>query len=160
MNFRVRINYRPQTKFAKVMFLHLSVSHLVHRGGGVHGRGVACVVGGMCRGMCMAGGVHGGGACVVVVGEHAWQGACVVGRGHMWHRACMAGGMCVEGRHAWWGHTCYAHPPDTTKYDRSMCGRYASYWNAFLFIYCLESETAWPQDGSSVLIKPIALPDV
>ena len=24
--------YRPQTKFAKVMFLHLSVSHSVHRG--------------------------------------------------------------------------------------------------------------------------------
>ena len=24
--------YRPQTKFAKVMFLHLSVSHTVHRG--------------------------------------------------------------------------------------------------------------------------------
>ena len=26
--------YRPQTKFAKVMFLHLSVSHFVHRGSG------------------------------------------------------------------------------------------------------------------------------
>ena len=26
--------YRPQTKFAKIMFLHLSVSHSVHRGGG------------------------------------------------------------------------------------------------------------------------------
>ena len=26
--------YRLQTKFAKVMFLHLSVSHSVHRGGG------------------------------------------------------------------------------------------------------------------------------
>ena len=25
--------YRPQTKFAKVMFLHLSVSHSVHKGG-------------------------------------------------------------------------------------------------------------------------------
>ena len=24
--------YRPQTKFAKVMFLHVSVSHSVHRG--------------------------------------------------------------------------------------------------------------------------------
>ena len=29
--------YRPQKKFAKVMFLHLSVSHSVHRGrGGLH----------------------------------------------------------------------------------------------------------------------------
>ena len=27
--------YRPQTKFAKVMFLHRSVSHSVHKGGGV-----------------------------------------------------------------------------------------------------------------------------
>ena len=26
--------YRPQTKFAKVMFLHLSVSHSVQGGGG------------------------------------------------------------------------------------------------------------------------------
>ena len=26
-------NYRPQTKFAKFMFLHVSVSHSVHRGG-------------------------------------------------------------------------------------------------------------------------------
>ena len=31
--------YRPQTKFAKVMFLHLSVSHSVHRGGEVGGGG-------------------------------------------------------------------------------------------------------------------------
>ena len=28
----VAFHYRPQTKFAKVMFLHLSVSHSVHRG--------------------------------------------------------------------------------------------------------------------------------
>ena len=26
--------YRPQTKFAKLMFLHVSVSHSVHGGGG------------------------------------------------------------------------------------------------------------------------------
>ena len=30
--------YHPQTKFAKVMFLHLSLSHSVHRGGGVPGQ--------------------------------------------------------------------------------------------------------------------------
>ena len=28
------VYYRPQTKFAKVMFLHVFVSHSVHRGGG------------------------------------------------------------------------------------------------------------------------------
>ena len=33
--------YRPQTKFAKVMFLHVSVSHSVHRGGGIP----ACIAG-------------------------------------------------------------------------------------------------------------------
>ena len=30
-----QINYHPQTKFAKVMFLRLSVSHSFHKGGGV-----------------------------------------------------------------------------------------------------------------------------
>ena len=30
--------YHPQTKFAKVMFLHLSVSHSIHRGWGVPGQ--------------------------------------------------------------------------------------------------------------------------
>ena len=52
------------------------------------------------------GGVHGdGGACMVATGCAWWQGACVV-----------AGGVCVG-------------------YDeiRSVSGRYASYWNAFLF---------------------------
>ena len=29
---KLQYHYRPQTKFAKVMFLHLSVSHSVHRG--------------------------------------------------------------------------------------------------------------------------------
>ena len=42
--------YRPQTKFAKVMFLHVSVSHSVHGGsGGVPARvGVAALGGGVC----------------------------------------------------------------------------------------------------------------
>ena len=31
--------YRPQTKFAKFMFLHVSVCHSVHRGGGVQTQG-------------------------------------------------------------------------------------------------------------------------
>ena len=83
-------NYHPQTKFAKVMFLHLSVSHSV----------------------------HGGGACVV--GGHAWQEG-------VWGVACMAGGVRGGGcaRHA-------CPHPNTTRYGRSMRGRYASYWNAFL----------------------------
>ena len=44
-------NYRPQTKFAKVMFLQVSV--ILSTGGG------ACVV-------------APGGACVVALGGHAW----------------------------------------------------------------------------------------
>ena len=44
----------------------------------------------------------------VHVGGYAWQ------RGHVWHWACMAGGM--RGRR-----------------DGHCSGRYASYWNAFLF---------------------------
>ena len=47
--------YRPQTKFAKVMFLHLSVSHSVHRGdlvlGGACSRGVPAP-GGLVWGEC------------------------------------------------------------------------------------------------------------
>ena len=61
------------------------------------------------RGACMAGGMHGGG--------HVWQGG-MHGRG----------GMCAT------------HTPLTRYYGygiRSMSGRYASYWNAFLFVIIL-----------------------
>ena len=83
---------------------------------GVCGRGV---------GGCMAGCVHGGHAWgAFMAGGHAWWGS-MHGRGHAWwgQGACMAGGGCVaeggmRGRY----------------YEiRSMSGRYASYWNAFLF---------------------------
>ena len=94
--------YRPQTKFAKVMFLHVSVSHSVHRGGGRAWQGV--------HGL---GGVHVG-VCVSV-----W-GACMPGGGGVHGReACMAGGMhatCLGG-HVWKGgmhgrgHACHARPP-------------------------------------------------
>ena len=97
--------YRPQTKFAKVMFLHLSVSHSVHEGG-VCGGG-ACVawgdVGGMCgggRGCVWQGGMHGRG----VHGRgHAWWGACVAWGG-VWGGMCGRGKGCVwQGGHAWQG---------------------------------------------------------
>ena len=88
--------------------------------GGMHGRGVCmaggtwqwgacmtevCVAGGMEGGM--EGGVCGRGACIA--GGHAWQ------EGHAWQGGVHGGGVC--GRY----------------YEiRSMSGRYASYWNAFL----------------------------
>ena len=75
------------------------------------------------------GGMHGErGACMVKGGMHGWGGMCGRGgvcgkRGDMHGK----GGVCSErGRHAW-----YARPP--TRYGQSMRGRYASYWNAFLF---------------------------
>ena len=92
--------YRPQTRFAKVMCLHLSVSHSVHGG--------ACVA----RGACVAGG-------------HVWRGVCAWHKG-----ACVAGGMhdwaCVAGGHAWQGAcmvgrcACHAHPP-TLRHTVSQC---------------------------------------
>ena len=79
---------------------------------GMHGRGWACMAGGMhCKGM-HGGGMHVRGACMV-------GGMC--GGGHTWG-VCMAGG--VRGRgvldrgHAWGGRAaCVPRtPPDTTKY--------------------------------------------
>ena len=66
----------------------------------------------------LPGGMHGcRGVCVVAEGACMALGSCVVARG------CMVGG------HAWWpGGACVG-------YDEiwSMSGRYAFYWNAFLF---------------------------
>ena len=66
------IIYRPETKFAKVMFLQVSVCP----------RG-ACMAKGhewQRRGVCMAGGVHGKGACMG--GMWGREGMC--GGGHAW----------------------------------------------------------------------------
>ena len=102
--------YRPQTKFAKVMFLQVSVCPQ----GGVHG----CSQGGhawLLRGACV---VSPGGACVVAPGGHAWLlrgGACMVALGgHAW--------LLWGGVHGFFNEI------------RSMSGRYASYWNAFLLL--------------------------
>ena len=85
-------NYRPQMKFAKVMFLQVSVcpqgGHAwLGRGvcmpGGVHGWGHAWLEGGMCGwGVCMAGGLH------------SW-GVCVAGGGCVWHAHTMADTMAM-----------------------------------------------------------------
>ena len=76
--------YHPQTKFAKVMFLQVSVCP--------RGKG-ACVVAG--RGACV---VAGGGACVVAGGGHAWLlgGVCVC-----WGACMVVGGICGCGGHVW-----------------------------------------------------------
>ena len=155
--------YRPQTKFAKVMFLQVSVCP--QGGACMVARGEACMVApgegvrGCSGGACMVA----RGACMVAPGGHVWLlqggmcgcsgGACMVapggvcgcsGGGHAWFfgghawfflGVCMvfAGGACVVfSRGCVWffpgGGACIG-------YDeiRSMSGRYASYWNAFLF---------------------------
>ena len=115
---------RLQMKFAKVMFLQVSVilsmggaCMVAHGGGGggVHGcSGKACVVaptGGMHG--CSGGDVHGcSGGCVWLLRE---------GRGGGMH-GC-SGGVCVVfqgGMHGFFDEIW------------SMSGRYTSYWNAFL----------------------------
>ena len=123
--------YRPQTKFAKVMFLQVSVCP--QRGGHawlLPGGGGACMVAwGGVHG-CSRGGMHGclgGLGCVVAPGGHAWllQGGmrgcswggmhgcsggmhgCSRGgmRGCSWGgmHGCSWGGMhgCSQGGHAW-----------------------------------------------------------
>ena len=89
--------------------------------GGMHGcsRGGVWLLRGMCG--CSQGG------CAWLLGGHAWLllggvcgclGVCVVARGGI--HGCSGGGM----------HGCSR---DTE--IRSMSGRYASYWNAFLFFF-------------------------
>ena len=152
--------YRPQTKFAKVMFLQVSVCP--------HGGG-ACVVlfgGGhawfyLAWGVCVRGFIRGGmrgfiqggmrgfirGACMVLFGGHAW----FYSGGHAWFYSggvrgfIRAEGACMVlfGGHAWfylggmrgfiWGGMCGFFSFFGYNEIRSMGGRYASYWNAFLY---------------------------
>ena len=102
--------------------------------GGMHGcsGGHAWLLGGAC--VVAPGGMHGcsRGACVVAPGGHAWLlwGACMVAPGGV-HG-------CSEG-HAWLlrGACVVARGGVRGFFDeiRSMSGRYASYWNAFLFSF-------------------------
>ena len=69
----------------------------------------------------MARGLHGrGGACMV------GGGACMVGEGHAWLGVCMAEGM-LGGRGL-----CGSGGVRVRRHGYCS-GRYASYWNAFLY---------------------------
>ena len=137
-------------------YVFTGVCHSVHRGAvrGCSGGGMCGCSGGGMHG-CSRGGVHGcsgghawllpGGVCVVALGEGecAWLlrgrgsvhgcsgGACVVAWGGAWlllgRGACVVapGGACMA---AAGGGVC-----GFSDEIRSMSGRYASYWNAFLF---------------------------
>ena len=101
--------YRPQTKFAKIMFSQVSVcprGRGVHGTGSMYGRGHAWQVGCVWQRVCMAGGVH--------------------GRGCAWG-ACMAGEECVAGwGHAWRGHAwqgdVYGRVGGGGMHGRGVCG--------------------------------------
>ena len=86
-------HYRPQTKFAKVMFLQVSVcpQGWCAWKGGVRG----------CGGVCMVAGV---GACMVAGGMHSCGGVCVVAGGctWLWGAYVFVGGMHGGRGHAWW----------------------------------------------------------
>ena len=134
------------------MFLHLSVI-LLTRGHVwlLQGAGHAWLLGAC---MVAPGGVHGCSweACMVAPGGpawwrgHAWQRGAMCGKeGHAWQRRGMHGkgghvwqrvGVCMAkaGGHVWRkeGACMVCTPP--TRYGRSLCGQYASYWNAFLLI--------------------------
>ena len=87
----------------------------------------------------LQGGVWLWGSCVVV-----GEGVCMVAKGHawlpdgcawLWGACVVAGGMCGCGGHAWLlGGMVRGCEGACIGYDeiRSMSGRYASYWNAFL----------------------------
>ena len=110
--------YRPQTKFAKVMFLHLSVSHSVH-GGGLHGGGAggwAASPHWILRDMVNEQAVHILLKCILYCYFHClytklWEGnvftyvclytgggfpACITG--HMTRESACRGGVCI-----YWG---------------------------------------------------------
>ena len=75
--------YRPQTKFAKVMFLHVSVSDSVHRGGGIPACLVAGLQGGWYPSMpCRFPGPHPGGSWGVWPG--GWRGLQAHTQGGSW----------------------------------------------------------------------------
>ena len=110
------IIYRPQTKFAKVMFLRLSVSHSVHVGvprqvppqAGTPLRADTPSPGRYTSGLVPSGQVH------PQAGTPPWQ--------------VHSPGRYPPGRYP---------PLPTTVHAgiRSTSGRYASYWNAFLYYY-------------------------
>ena len=120
------------------MFLQVSV--ILSTGGRAWLPGGCMFAGGMCG--CQ-GGMRG-------CGGHAWlQGGMRGCGGHAWLQGGMRGcwGACVVGEHAWllggmrgcgghvWLPGGHAWLQGGVGYDeiRSMSGRYATYWNAFLF---------------------------
>ena len=114
--------------------------------GGVHAQGGVCGQGCACPGVCVPRGCMARG--------HACLGACVA-RGYAWPGAVWPGGhACLGGVHGWGVgvaggvHAMHTPRPDTTRYSRSMSGRYASYWNTFLFFFVFRLWNLLLSEGS------------
>ena len=151
--FRFRFLPPANEVWGKVIFSEACVNNSVHTGGCAWLLGACMVAGGACM---VAWGVHGcWGACVVTGGLHGCWGTCMVGRGacvvaggmHGYQGVCGCWGASVVAKgdvHGCWGacmiaggmHGCWGvwFQGACIGYDkiRSMSGRYASYWNAFL----------------------------
>ena len=84
------------------------------------------------------GGMCGKGVCVTREGLHG-KGACMAGEGGAWHGgACMAGGVHDKGEGVCGRGACMVEGVHGSggvhgRRDGHCSGRYASYWNAFLF---------------------------
>ena len=124
--------YHPQRSWGKVIFSEACVNNSVHRHNSILGFMVGCVWLHRGHAWFYLGGMHGfiWGACMVLFGGHAWfysggmhsfiWGVCMVLFGGM-H------GFIQGGMHGFFSFQ-FGY-----NVVRSMSGRYASYWNAFLF---------------------------
>ena len=145
----------PATKLGQGNIFRSVCPHSV-RSGGMHGcsggcmvaRGAYVVAPGGCM-VALEGGMHGcpGGACMVALGGHVWLlrghawllpgGACMVAtRGHAWlsgGHVWLLPGVCMVAPGGVWLLRGGMHGIWWETEIRSMSGRYASYWNAFLF---------------------------
>ena len=148
-NISIRATFfSVSNEFIKFLLSEACIKNSVHRGGawvvGEHawwGACVGCQSRGMCgcqRGTYMVAGGHVwllGDMCgcrggMRGCGEHAWLGVCMVVGGCVW----LYGGVHGWGGHAWLLSGVCMVAGGCIGYNeiRSMSGRYASYWNAFL----------------------------
>ena len=110
---------------------------------------------------------------MVAVGHEWLLGACMVAGGHAWlpgGHAWLLGGMCgcLGGMYGCWGcawlpracvvargmHSCGERACVGLDEIQSMSGRYASYWNAFLFGYFNNVYSCGVQAGSTFVSLP------
>ena len=144
--------YRPQTKFAKVMFLHLSVSHSVHKGGGFTSRYTPLhrytPLGRYIPQVGTPRQVHPPGRYTLPAGtpprqvHPLWAGTpprqVHPQAGTLHSRYTLLGRYIPLGRYTRQAST--PPPPAMHVGIRSTSGWYASYWNAFLFLCVFQNQ--------------------